>query len=268
MINNSSSKGNIFKSKIFKFIFEYALSIGAFILIWKVYVDVSGVPEYMMPQPKVVFDKLIQMIAEGEIWAHFWVTTGEIFLGYILGTLLGIFFGYLLEKSKYLKDALMPYLIFAQTAPKIALVPLFVIWFGLGLTSKLVLIVSMVFFPVMEGTMLGINSISKDVRDLMKVLNASKFQVLKEVELPSSLPMIFSGLKVGMVQAVIGAIVAEWISGKMGLGYVLIYASSTFDTVLLIAGIIFTIIVGIIFYELINLMEKKFLYWHESQQVR
>lgn len=255
-------------SKLFKFIFEYALSIGAFILIWKIYVDVTGVPEYMMPKPGAVFARLAEMMGGKEIWVHFLVTSSEIFLGFILGTLLGIIFGYFLEKSTFLKDALMPYLIFAQTAPKIALVPLFVIWFGLGLTSKLVLVVSMVFFPVMEGTMLGINAIPKDVRNLMKILNASKFQILREVEMPSALPMIFSGLKVGMVQAVIGAIVAEWISGKQGLGYVLIYASSTFDTVLLIAGIIFTIIVGIIFYELVNLMEKKFLYWHESQQVR
>lgn len=252
-------------SKFTKTITEYTLSLGVFILIWYLYVKINDVPQYMMPSPLPVFKRLVEMIISGEIWIHFLVTTGEIFLGYILGILFGVGFGYIIAKSQILKEALMPYLIFAQASPKIALVPLFVIWFGLGITSKLVLIVSMVFFPVMEGTIVGIDSIPKSVRDLMKILNASKLQTLREVELPSAMPMIFSGLKVGMVQAVIGAIVAEWISGKQGLGYILIYASSVFDTVLLIAGIIFTIIVGIIFYELVNITERKLLYWHESQ---
>jgi NitT/TauT family transport system permease protein len=253
-------------SKALNFIAEYAVSIAVFILIWKVYIVIKKVPEFMVPDPKSVLHQLIKLVAEGTIWGHFFVTTGEVFSGFIVGSILGILCGYILVKIPLLKDALMPYILFAQTAPKIALVPLFVMWFGLGFISKLILIISMVFFPVMAGTILGIESISKDIRNLMKILNATKFQTFMEVEMPSSLPMIFSGLKVGMVQAVIGAIVAEWISGKMGLGYVLTYASSTYNTALLIAGIIVTVIVGIIFYELVNVLEDKLLYWHESKQ--
>ena len=126
----------------------------------------------------------------------------------------------------------------------------------------------MVFFPIMVSTMDGISSVPKDMRNLMKILNANKYQIIFKMELPYSMPMIFSGLKIGMVQAIIGAIVAEWISGKIGLGYILIFASSTFDTTLLIAGIFFTIIVGIFYYELVNIIEKKVLYWHESQFIK
>ena len=246
---------------------EYVISIGVFLIIWGIYVKVSGVAEYIMPSPVKVLQKLFEIVVKGQIWEHFFATSIIIFVGYFIGVLLGISFGYIIEKCTILKEMLMPYLIFFQTAPKIALVPLFVIWFGLGLTSKLVLIVSMVFFPVMVATMVGISSVPKDMRNLMKILNANKLQILFKIELPHSMPMIFSGLKIGMVQAIIGAIVAEWISGKVGLGYVLIFASSTFDTTLLIAGIFFTIIVGIFYYEVVNILEKKILYWHESQRI-
>lgn len=253
--------------KLFKGFFEYFISITIFLIIWEIYVKISGIAEYIVPSPIKVLKKLFEIIIEGQIWEHFFATSIIIFIGYFIGVLLGIFFGYIIEKYKILKNILMPYLIFFQTAPKIALVPLFVIWFGLGLTSKLVLIVSMVFFPVMIATMTGINSVPKDMRNLMKILNSSKLQILFKIELPHSMPMIFSGLKIGMVQAIIGAIVAEWISGKVGLGYILIFASSTFDTTLLIAGIFFTIIVGIFYYEMVNILEKKILYWHESQRI-
>lgn len=250
---------------VFSSIKEYSISILVFIVIWGIYVKISGVAEYIMPSPVKVLKRLLDIMVSGEIWPHFLATSGIIFVGYFIGIFLGLLFGYMIEKLTVLKKMMMPYIIFFQTAPKIALVPLFVIWFGLGLTSKLVLIVSMVFFPVMVATMDGIASVPKDMRNLMKILNANRFQVIFKMELPHSMPMIFSGLKIGMVQAIIGAIVAEWISGKVGLGYILIFASSTFDTTLLIAGIFFTIIVGILYYELVNILEKKVLYWHESQ---
>lgn len=253
--------------EIFKGFSEYFISIVTFLIIWEVYVKVSGVAEYIVPSPISVLKKLFEIIVEGQIWEHFFATSIIIFIGYFIGVFLGILFGYIIEKCEILKEMLMPYLIFFQTAPKIALVPLFVIWFGLGLTSKLALIISMVFFPVMISTMSGIASVPKDMRNLMKILNGNKLQILFKIELPHSMPMIFSGLKIGMVQAIIGAIVAEWISGKVGLGYVLVFASSVFDTTLLIAGIFFTILVGIFYYEVVNILEKKILYWHESQRV-
>lgn len=253
---------------VFSSVKEYFISILIFIIIWGIYVKISGVAEYIMPSPIKVIRRLFEIIISGEIWPHFFATSGIIFVGYFIGIVLGIIFGYIIEKLNFLKKMIMPYIIFFQTAPKIALVPLFVIWFGLGLTSKLILIISMVFFPVMVSTMNGISSVPKDMRNLMKILNANKYQVVFKMELPYSMPVIFSGLKIGMVQAIIGAIVAEWISGKVGLGYILIFASSTFDTTLLIAGIFFTIIVGIVYYELVNFVEKKVLYWHESQIIK
>ena len=126
-------------------------------------------------------------------------------------------------------------------------------------------VISMVLFPVLSGMMLGLESIPPDVRNLMKILKASKWQIFSQVEMQYSLPALFASMKVGIVQAVIGAIVAEWMSGKQGLGYILTYASSTYDTPMLLAGIIVTIILGIATYQVISVLEDKFLYWHESK---
>lgn len=244
---------------------EYALSVGVFIAIWWIYVAVKHVPAYILPSPPKVWNSLEKMFVKGTVYPHLWTTTYEVILGFVIGAFLGIVLGYIFIKVDALKTMLMPYLIFLQTAPKIALVPLFVIWFGIGLVSKVVLIISMVLFPVLSGMMLGLESIPPDVRNLMKILKASKWQVFSQVEMQYSLPALFASLKVGIVQAVIGAIVAEWMSGKQGLGYILTYASSTYDTPMLLAGIIVTIVLGIVTYQVISVLEDKFLYWHESK---
>ena len=244
---------------------EYALSVGVFIAIWWIYVAVKHVPAYILPSPPKVWNSLEKMFVKGTVYPHLWTTTYEVILGFVIGAFLGIVLGYIFIKVDALKTMLMPYLIFLQTAPKIALVPLFVIWFGIGLVSKVVLIISMVLFPVLSGMMLGLESIPPDVRNLMKILKASKWQIFSQVEMQYSLPALFASMKVGIVQAVIGAIVAEWMSGKQGLGYILTYASSTYDTRMLLAGIIVTIILGIATYQVISVLEDKFLYWHESK---
>lgn len=244
---------------------EYALSVGVFIAIWWIYVAVKHVPAYILPSPPKVWNSLVKMFVKGTVYAHLWTTTYEVILGFVVGAFLGVVLGYVFIKIDALKTMLMPYLIFLQTAPKIALVPLFVVWFGIGLVSKVVLIISMVLFPVLSGMMLGLESIPPDVRNLMKILKASKWQVFSQVEMQYSLSALFASLKVGIVQAVIGAIVAEWMSGKQGLGYILTYASSTYDTPMLLAGIIVTIVLGIATYQVISVLEDKFLYWHESK---
>ncbi len=244
---------------------EYALSVGVFIAIWWIYVAVKHVPAYILPSPPKVWNSLEKMFVKGTVYPHLWTTTYEVIFGFVIGAFLGIVLGYIFIKVDALKTMLMPYLIFLQTAPKIALVPLFVIWFGIGLVSKVVLIISMVLFPVLSGMMLGLESIPPDVRNLMKILKASKWQIFSQVEMQYSLPALFASMKVGIVQAVIGAIVAEWMSGKQGLGYILTYASSTYDTPMLLAGIIITIILGIATYQVISVLEDKFLYWHESK---
>ncbi len=252
--------------KIASGIWEYTLSIGIFIAFWFVYVRFADVPAYILPSPGVVWISFVDLFRTGMVWPHLWTTSYEVLFGFFIGSLLGMILGYIFIKIDFLKVALMPYLIFLQTAPKIALVPLFVIWFGIGIVSKIVLIISMVIFPVLSGMMLGLDSIPADVRNLLKVLKANRWQVFSQVEIKYSLPALFSSLKIGIVQAVIGAIVAEWMSGKQGLGYILTYASSTYKISMLLAGIVLTILLGIATYEMVNIFENKLLYWHESKR--
>jgi len=259
------AKGKVKAS--FKLIGEYLLSISIFILIWQIYVSTHDVPTFVLPSPKIVLKSFLELFSTGMIWPHLWTTSWEVVVGFLIGVFLGILFGYFFAKIDWLKTALMPHIIFLQTSPKIALVPLFVVWFGIGVTSKLVLIVSMVIFPVMAGVILGIGSIPTDVRYLMKILKANKWKIFSKVEMMYSMPMLFSGLKVGIVQAVIGAIVAEWMSGKVGLGYILTYGSATYNTGLLMAGIVVTVLVGIISYEIIDLLGKYMLRWHDSENL-
>lgn len=245
---------------------EYVAAVAVLVLVWYLYVLAFDVPAFILPAPSAVGTALIEMFSSQNLLFHFSVTAGEVFAGFILGILLGYIMGYLIGKVKLLEEALMPYILLAQTAPKIALAPLFVIWFGLGFTSKLVLIISMVFFPVMLGTLFGLKSITYNLKCLMQITGLTWWQKIIQVELPYSLPQIFAGLKVGMVQAVIAAIVAEWISGENGLGFLLVFNSTTYNSPMLFASIIYTIVVGIIFYALIGILENRLLFWHESKQ--
>ena len=258
-------KGHKIKN-LLRSLMEYVVSIAIFVIAWFIYVKAKDVPMYILPSPSRVWKSLVEMFMDGSVYPHLWATTYEVILGFVIGGFLGMALGYLFMKVDTLRTALMPYLIFFQTAPKIALVPLFVVWFGIGLVSKIILIITMVLFPVLSGMMLGIESIPKEARDLMKILKASKWQVFTKIEIQYSLPALFSSFKVGIIQAVIGSIVAEWMSGEVGLGYLLNYASATYDTSALIAGIIVTIALGIVTYEIVNVMENKALYWHESKK--
>lgn len=245
---------------------EFTLAILLLLVVWGLYIFIFNIPSFILPSPLDVIHSFWEVFITGEILFHFTLTLTEVLLGFILGAVLGLLIGYLVGTNRILYQALMPYILFAQTAPKIALAPLFVIWFGLGLVSKLVLIVSMVFFPVMLGTMFGLKSISYNLKCLMKITQLNWWQRIFKVELPHSLPYIFSGVKLGMVQAVIAAIVAEWISGQNGLGYLLIYNSTTYNSVGLFSTIVYTIILGFSLYQILNLLEDKFLFWHESKQ--
>ncbi|MCR8635134.1 MULTISPECIES: ABC transporter permease [Paenibacillus] len=247
---------------------EYLAAILFLVLVWYVYVVAFDVPAFIVPLPADVGKALIEMFSTQDLMHHFLVTSGEVLAGFVLGIVFGYAIGYLIGKFKFLEDALMPYILLAQTAPKIALAPLFVIWFGLGFTSKLMLIISMVFFPVMLGAIFGLKSVTYNLKCLMQITGLNWWQKIVQVELPHSLPQIFAGLKVGMVQAVIAAIVAEWISGESGLGYLLVFNSTTYNSPMLFASIIYTIVVGIIFYALISFLENRFLFWHDSKQMK
>jgi NitT/TauT family transport system permease protein len=248
----------------------YAISflvLAGLLLLWHWYVIVFSIPEFILPGPLGVAKQMLVMLQNGSLPRNTGITFMGILAGFVIGSVLGFLGGYALSRSSVLEDAFYPYIMIIQATPKVALIPLFVIWFGLGLAPKLLLIVLSVFFPVMANTITGFRSTPRDYYDLMRILGASEKQTLVKVKLPLSLPIIMTGLKIAMVQAVIGAIVAEWVSGKNGLGYLLVYGSTMYNSRMLIASIIATTVLGVCSYGIIDLIEARLLFWHESRNI-
>lgn len=237
------------------------ISLCFFILLWHLYVTLFNIPHFMLPSPLSVLQELTVLFSSSNIWYHIGITLYEVLVGFILGVLVGAIIAYLIYRSKVLNDYLKPILIFLQVSPKIALVPLFAVWFGLGLTSKVIVVFSMVVFPIIIGFESALNQIPKQYYDLLTVVKAPKSKTITELELPYILPEIFAALKIAIVQAIIGATVAEWMAGQFGLGYIQSFASSTFNTPLLISGIVITIALGVILYQIIEILERKYLFW-------
>ncbi|PNS34515.1 MULTISPECIES: ABC transporter permease [unclassified Mesotoga] len=236
-----------------------------FLGFWKGYIIIRDVPGFILPPPEAVGQRFISLVADGTFIREGWVTLYTILIGFSVGSILGFAAGYFSAKSRTFEEVISPYVMLIQATPKVSLIPLFVIWFGLGMPSKLLLIVLSAFFPVMINTILGLRSVPEDYENLMTILGASERQATLKMRLPMATPLIMAGLKIAMVQSIIGAIVSEWMAGDRGFGYLLVYGSSLYDANLLMASIIATTFLGLILYWSIELIEKKLLFWHESK---
>ena len=229
------------------------------IVLWKSYIKIFNVPSYLLPQPEDLLINITDLIIKGDMLYHISITLQEVFIGIIIGILSGLIIGYVVAKSKYIEKLVMPFVLIIQTAPKISLAPLFILWFGLGLKSKIALVILVVLFPVMVNEILAIRSIDKNMYNLMKILNSNTFQKFYYIELPYSLEAILSGIKVAVTQAMTGAVIGEMIGAKAGLGYLLILGNETYDIKLILSSVIVLSIIGLLLYIMAEKIEKKFL---------
>jgi NitT/TauT family transport system permease protein len=243
---------------------EFLAATAAIVLAWQAYVVVFDVPAFMLPAPAAVGDAMLALAASGQLWRSLAFTLGNVVTGFLLGAAAGIAVGVFLANAPRVEAALSGPILFLQTAPKIALAPLFVIWFGLGVASKILLVVSLVFFPAMIGMLTGLRGVDRRLLDLARLLDLSPFQRFRRIELPASLPELFVGLRVGAVQAVVGAILGEWMSGRQGLGHLMTYASATYRTPMLFAAVILTVLLGILVYAAIDGAERRLLAWRDD----
>jgi NitT/TauT family transport system permease protein len=172
--------------------------------------------------------------------------------------------GILIARVRWIEQTLNPFIVASQVLPKVALVPLFVVWFGFGVTSKVIIAATLAFFPILTNTVLGVKSIDRAHRDVMISLNATRWQSFRRLELPSSLPSIISGMEVGIVLALIGAIVGEYVGGNEGLGHLLVVRMNAFETDGLFSVMMQMTILGFIFYLAIALLRRALIPWHES----
>ena len=234
------------------------LSAGAFVVLWQLVVAVSGFPPFILPGPQTVAERWVRAWTEGTMWPHVAQTLVEILLGFAIGAATALVVGVLLARSRLVEKLLSPYLVAAQAVPILALAPLLVLWFGNGLTSKLVITSLIVFFPVAVATMVGIRGVDPRLLEMARAFRATGWQVATRVEVPAAMPAILGGMRVGVTLAVIGAIVGEWAGGERGLGVLInIARGSLFDIPLMFAALGQLALIGVTLYLVMVLVERR-----------
>jgi NitT/TauT family transport system permease protein len=188
-------------------------------------------------------------------------------LGFFFGAVVGIGLGLIIGRIRWLEATLNPFIIATQVIPKVALIPLFVVWFGFGMTSKVLVAAILSFFPILTNTVLGVKSVETGHRDVMISLNASRLQTFFQLDFRNALPYIITGMEVGIVLAIIGTIVGEYLGGSAGLGYVLVSEMNSYQTDGLFAVIIHMTILGFVFYFATGLLRRFLIPWHQSAEV-
>jgi len=215
-----------------------------------------------------VWFRFIQSVEDGTLITNTLVTLSEVLAGLALGVSVASVLGYLLARSLHLERLLSPYIVASQSIPVVAIAPLLVIWFGPGLFSKILICALIVFFPVLVNTVVGVRSVPEDLRDLMRSLQATRWQTLKNLELPAALPVFLGGLRVGATLSVIGAVVGEFVGAKSGLGFLVNVGRGVYDTALVFVAVFTLIAMALILYGSVSLIEKRLLRWQQRPENR
>lgn len=232
--------------------------------VWELLVRIAGISPYTLPPPAKVGDELATLLTGSAIWADIRVTLVETVAGFGIALVLGVAVGTVLARIVWLEVAMRPALVAAQVVPKVALIPLFVIWFGFGVSTKIVVAAILSFFPIVLNVLLGVRSVDPGHRDVMRSLNAKRWATVRHLEFPSTLPYIFTGMEVGIVLAVIGAVVGEYLGGNQGLGYEVVTSLNALDAPRLYAMIVLLAALGSVLYFVISGLKRLMIPWHES----
>lgn len=226
---------------------------------WDWISNALNIQDFLVPAPSDIASSLWNdrsLLAD-----DFWVTLREVLLGFLCALAAGLAFAVVLHLSETLRRAFYPLLVASQTIPPVAIAPILIVWFGFGLGPKVLLIALVCFFPVTVNTLDGLRSVDPQLITMMRTLGASRRQILTRVELPSALPFFFSGTKVAIAVAVIGAVFAEWAGASSGLGHQILIASSNLLTARMFAAITLLSVMAIVLFALVSLIERRVVTW-------
>jgi NitT/TauT family transport system permease protein len=230
--------------------------------VWGLVRRLGDYPVFLLPTPHQVWVRFLAVAVDGTLWYHTSITLIEILGGLALGLTAATLLGYVLAKSALLERFLSPYIVASQSVPIVALAPLLIVWFGFGLTSKILVCALTIFFPVLINTIIGLRSVEEDMMDLMRSLQASRWQVFKYLEVPAALPVLLGGLKVGVTLSVIGAVVGEFAQSDRGLGFLVNLANrGLFDTPLMFVSLFVLMTIALGLYGLVSAVEALVLRW-------
>jgi NitT/TauT family transport system permease protein len=238
--------------------------IAALIGLWQLAVVAFDLPAFIVPAPSQVARALYRGIESDAYNMHLYVTVSETLLGFALGCALAFAFGSVIAMSRTVEYYLHPLVVMFQAMPKVALVPLLVTWFGLGIGSKVVGAALVAFFPLMVNIIVGLRSADEDRVNLMRSLAASRWQIFRMLQLPSALPYVFAGLEIAMVFALIGAIVAEMSNAEKGLGMLMESMKFTMDTAGQFSVLFILSILGLVLHGGIRLVRRQVLFWDRA----
>ena len=208
------------------------------------------------------------MLSRNALMFHTGITAAEVIVGFILGSLLGAFFGYMLGMSPTAEFALSPYILALQIAPKVAFAPLFIMWMGFTVYPKILVAILIVFFPVMVNVLTAVRTVDPDLINLARAFKATRAQIFWKIEFPASMPPLFAGLRIGSTLAVVGVVVGELVGGNMGLGYLLAFGEGQANTPMVFVTILMLTLVGGVAYLAVILIETRVLHYLPKRGAR
>ena len=231
---------------------------------WEVAVRLTGVKEYLLPPPSKVWTEFLKRYPT--VMDGAWVTTQEIIAGYLLAIVVSIPLALSVAYSRFVENAIYPVVVFLQIVPKIAIAPLFIIWFGFGFTPKLLLVFLLSFFPIVVASIAGFKSVDPEIMDFARTTGAGALKMFFKIRLPQALPDIFTGLKVGAALSATAAVVAEFVAADRGLGYLLLQYNGNLETPMVFAIVVLLSLIGLAVYYVVEVIERITIPWHVSQQ--
>lgn len=237
-----------------------------FLLLWEYLPGWLGVPQFVLPPLSQVLVEAQRIWGSENLLWHAGITAFEVVVGFVLGSLLGAVIGYALGISPRVEAVLSPYLLALQIAPKVAFAPLFVMWLGYTIYPKILVAVLIVFFPVLINVLSAMRAMDGDLINLARSFSATRLQVFRMVEFPTTLPPLFSGLRIASTLAVIGVVVGELVGGNMGLGYLLVFFEGQGNTSGVFVVIAALTVIGIVAYYAVVLAERRVLHYLQSAQ--
>lgn len=231
---------------------------------WEVAVRWLQVARWLLPPPSNILMELVE--SRNLFLRHTWVTLEEVLLGFGFALMLGIAVAMVISYSRVIELAAYPFVIASQTIPVIAIAPLLIIWIGYGIWPKIIVVVLVSFFPIVVNTVDGLKSADQDILNLMRTLGASKWQIFTKVQIPSSLPFLFSGIRVAITMSVIGAVIGEWVGASAGLGYLMTRSAPQFLTDRVFASIFILSVMGITLFGTVVIVERYAMPWNRMTE--
>jgi NitT/TauT family transport system permease protein len=241
------------RARISAVIYPVMTVIGT-LVAWEFATRAFDIPAYLLPAPSRIAVSLAENAAL--ILKHGWVTTIEIVLGFLLSIVVGVPLALAIFMWPAFSRSVLPLLVSSQAMPKVAVAPLFLVWFGFGLLPKVLIAFLIAFFPIVIGTAVGLASIEQEKIHLARSMGLGAAATFLKIRLPSALPSVFGGLKISITLAVVGAVVGEFVGGDAGLGYLLMVANGNIDTPLLFAGLVALTVQGVVLFFLVELVER------------